>query len=534
MRPHELLFYGGTIHTLDEARPAVEAVAVRDGVIVTVGNLSECRAALGPGFEPLDLKGATLLPGFCDCHVHPFSTVFYNMNTNLLGVRDMGELIRRLAAAEREKSGDGWIIGCNFDEQHFCEPQMPTRYDLDRVSSCRPVIIMRHDGHSVLANSCALAAAGISAATPEPAGGIIDRDEHGDPLGFFRENAVPLILNHVPMPGMEELVAGVQKTFGIMLGYGITSLGAILQTDPYGPGGRIGAFDLPLLELLRGHIPQALYLLLMGRDTEALTKAKDFWLQGAASPGRTRVGGMKIIADGTFGSSTAAMQTPYSDQPDNAGFLLYEENALFDLMSKAHCAGYQLAIHAIGDRANRLCIDLYSRLLQNYPRPDHRHRIEHAAMMDAAMLRQVKELGLVLSMQPMFIHSDSPFLEKRIGTFRMEDTYPLRSVLDEGIPLAGSSDSPVETQRVLAAVECAVTREGYVPGQRISVTQALAMYTKHAAYAQFEEDRRGTITPGKCADLVSLSADPLRVRPEEIHAIEVRATCIDGEVLYSR
>lgn len=517
---------------MDETRPIISAVAVKNGIIAAVGDVSACRAALGPGFEPFDLKGATLLPGFCDCHVHPLSTVFYTMNANLLGVRSIDEMIGRLIVSGREKNG--WVIGCNFDEQGMEDPRMPTRFDLDRVSTERPVIVLRHDGHSVLANSAAIAAAGVTATTATPEGGVIDRDEQGEPLGIFREHASPLILDHMPMPDMDELTAGVQKTFGIMLGYGITSLGAILQTGPDGPGGQIGAFDVPLIELMRPHIPQALYLLLMAEDVDAIDKVKASALHEDGPTSRTRVGGMKIIADGTFGSSTAAMEQAFSDQPGNCGFLLYEADALFERMVQTHRAGYQLAIHAIGDRANRFCLELYTRLLREYPRADHRHRIEHASMLDAAMLRQAKALGLVLSMQPMFVHSDMTFLERRIGKARMEYTYPLRSVLEAGIPLAGSSDAPVETQHVLAAVECAVTREGYVPGQAVSVMQALAMYTKHAAYAHFEEDRRGTITPGKCADFAVLGADPLRVNPDEIHAIEVQAVHIDGEVAYTR
>lgn len=532
MQRRERLFFGGTIYTMDETRPIVSAVAVKNGIIAAVGDVSACRAALGPGFEPFDLKGATLLPGFCDCHVHPLSTVFYTMNANLLGVRNTDELVGRLIASGREKNG--WVIGCNFDEQGMDDPRMPIRFDLDRVSTTRPVIVLRHDGHSVLANSAAITAAGITATTAAPEGGLIDRDEHGEPLGIFREHAAPLILDHMPLPGMEELTAGVQKTFGIMLGYGITSLGAILQTGPDGPGGQIGAYDVPLIEMMRPHIPQALYLLLMAGDVDAIAKVKSSALHEDGHSARTRVGGMKIIADGTFGSSTAAMEQPFLDQPDNYGFMLYEEETLYARMLNTHRAGHQLAIHAIGDRANRLCIELYARMLREHPRPDHRHRIEHASMLDAAMLRQAKALGLVLSMQPMFVHSDMPFLERRIGTARMEYTYPLRAVLEAGIPLAGSSDSPVETQQVLAAVECAVTREGYVPGQAISVMQALAMYTKYAAYAQFEEDQRGTITPGKHADFAILSADPLSVNPEEIHAIEVQAACIDGDVAYTR
>ena len=288
---------------------------------------------------------------------------------------------------------------------------------------------------------------------------------------------------------------------------------------------------MPAIEILRPHIPQALYALIMSRDVEAVLKLKESRLGDAG--GRTRVGGVKIIADGTFGSLTAAMEEDFSDSPGNRGFMIYDETELYELMRGTHKAGLQLGIHAIGDRANRICIELYEKILQDHPRANHRHRIEHASILNPDLLRRAKALGLVLCMQPLFIRSDMPYMAKRIGKARMAHTYPFRSIADMGLTVAGSSDAPVESLSVLEAIECAVTREGYVVEQALSVAEAIAMYTINAAYAQFEEDVRGSIAKGKQADFVLLEENPLNVPPQEIHAIPVRATFIAGETLYS-
>jgi len=440
-------------------------------VVVAVGGAVACRRALGRSPQVVDLKGGTLLPGFCDSHMHPVSTIFAVMQSDLKGMHDLSELIERLKEADRALAPDRWVIGLNFDEQDMAQPRLPNRHDLDRVSLTRPVVVVKHDGHSVIANSAAMAAAGITRDVSTPEGGFIAREEAGAPLGIFRENAKPLIMNHLPLPGLEDLEAGAHQASAIMLGHGITSLGLILETGQEG-GSSYGAFDVPAIEILRPHIPQALYALIMSRDVEAVLKLKESRLGDAS--GRTRVGGVKIIADGTFGSLTAAMEEDFSDAPGNRGFMIYEEPALYDLMLKTHTAGLQLGIHAIGDRANRICIELYEKLLQDHPRATHRHRIEHASILNPDLIQRAKALGLVLCMQPLFIRSDMPYLEKRIGKTRMAHTYPFRTIMDMGLPVAGSSDAPVETLSVLEAIECAVTREGHVPEQAIGVAEALA------------------------------------------------------------
>jgi hypothetical protein len=529
MQTREHLFQGGTVYTVDKANPIAEAVAVRDGVVVAVGGAVACRGALGQSPQVVDLKGGTLLPGFCDSHMHPVSTIYAVMQSDIKGMRDLSELIERLKEADRALAPDKWVIGLNFDEQDMAEPRLPNRHDLDRVSLTRPVVVVKHDGHSVIANSAALAAAGITPGVSVPEGGYIDRDETGALLGIFRENAKPLIMNHLPLPGLEELVAGAHKAASIMLGHGITSLGLILETGQEG-GSSYGAFDIPAIEILRPHIPQALYALIMSRDVEAVLKLKESCIGDTS--GRTRVGGVKIIADGTFGSLTAAMEEDFSDSPGNRGFMIFEESELYELMLKTHNAGLQLGIHAIGDKANRICVEIYEKILQSHPRQNHRHRIEHASILNPDLVRRAKALGLVLCMQPLFIPSDMPYLEKRIGKARMAHTYPFRTILDMGIAVAGSSDAPVETLSVLEAIECAVTRRGYVPEQAISVAEAIAMYTINAAYAQFEEDARGSISVGKQADFVLLEENPLNVPAHQIHAIPVRSTFIAGEMKY--
>lgn len=526
------LFYGGAIHTYDPRLPRAEAVAVKGGTIAAVGSVSACRSVLGPVYESFDLDGCTLLPGFCDAHMHPLPVIFFAMNCSLSEVKTMEEVVSRLQAAAAGTRPGGWVIGLNFDEQGMDAPRLPSRHDLDLVSADHPVIVFKHDGHSVIACSKAMKSAGVTSETRTPRGGAIDRDEHGMPLGVFRENALPLILDHVPLPDLDEFIAGGKKVFGRMLEHGITSLGVILESNAAGAGGAIGSYDIAAMELLRPVMPQSLNAYVITGSISSIESARAAL---CGSPVRQdRVAGLKIIADGTFGSCTAAMAEPFSDRPGEAGFMLKREEDIYALMVQAHTAGNQIAIHAIGDKANRTCLDLYGRLLARYPRADHRHRIEHASIMDRAMLQKARELGLVLCVQPMFVHSDMPYLEKRLGRKRMGITYPFRSMLEAGIPVAASSDAPVETQDVMAAVECAVTREGYVPEQAITVAQAIGMYTLNAAYAQFEENAKGSITSGKRADLVVLGGNPFTAPPDALHAIPVLKTFIAGDLLYSR
>ncbi len=532
MKTKEYLYHGGTVYTVDKTMPYADAVAVRNGLIIRVGNEAECRESLGADFADIDLKGGFLLPGFFDCHIHSTPTVFYHMNANLYGTKDFPGLIKNLKEAGTRN--DGWIIGCNFDEEALDEKRLPNRFDLDNVSNNRPVIVIKHDGHSVIANTKAIEIAGISASTPEPDGGYIDRDAYGSPLGIFREApAVSLILNHMSMPGEDEIIRASSGAFNKMLSLGITSLGCILQTDEVGPAGMMGAFDIPIMQMIRPNIHQSLYLWVIAKDVSAITGLLGSSLNDGSIERLTRIAGLKIIADGSFGTCTSAMFEPFTDQPDKKGFMIFSDEELMRLMSETHAAGFQLAIHGIGDLAIDKILGFFERIDSKKSVSASRHRIEHASIMYPDMLKRAEKLGLIMSVQPMFLYSEKHWLEKRVGAKRMRWTYPFKSMIDSGLKVAGSSDSPVEVQDTLHAIQCCVTREGLVPEEAISLAQAIEMFTIGGAYAQFEEGIKGSITAGKRADFAVLAENPFKVSPDAIRNIPVKMTAVAGDIVFS-
>ena len=529
MSDHGQLYFNGTVRTMDPACPVAEAVAVRDGHIIAVGAKSHCTAALEKGYEPVDLQGTVLLPGFIDTHLHPVMLIFFALNCDLGGAKSIGDVQLGLREALLKKSGDSWLVGLNFDEQNMLEKRVPDRHDLDQVSPDRPVIVIKHDGHSVFANTRAIEAAGVTASTPDPEAGVIERESNGYPSGAFRELAAQLILNAMPMPELPALIEGARQTFSRLASLGLTSLGVVLQTGEEGPAGSAGAFDVPAMQLFLEHCPLSLYSLLITSDINGLDGLKD----SALNSGANRLGGVKLFADGTFGSSTAYMFEPFSDNPQKQGMLMHPPEELYRRMVAAHNAGWQVCIHAIGDAANQLCAELYGRLFKEFPRTGCRHRIEHASIMDEKTMRELSRLGVVVSTQPMFIHSEKDWLPRRLGDERCKIVYPFRSFLNDGIKVAGASDAPIESQDVLHAIQCCVTREGFEPHQCISVEEAFRMYTLDAAYAQFQEGIKGSITPGKRADLVIIENDPFKIEPDMIKDIKLVRTVVAGKVLYN-
>jgi len=527
------LYFGGEIYTVDPSRPRAEAVAVRQGQILAVGSESECRAALGSSYEPLDLKQGTMLPGFIDTHLHPVVMVFYDLNVDLRAAASIPELQNKLREAAPARSPNTWLVGLNFDEQHLPDPRLPTRHDLDAACPDRPVLVIKHDAHMVIANSKAIEALAITAATPDPPAGAIDREPGGYPAGPFRETAAQMALSAMPMPEIPRFLQGAQATFHKLVAHGITSAGIVLQTNEEGPAGAAGAFDLLAMQLLIGQVPIGLYGILIADSLEKIEAARRTKLhQGETGP--HRIGAVKIFSDGSFGSCTAWMREPYTDHPGQRGWLMHDSEEIFRRMALAHQAGLQVCAHAIGDAANRLCVDLYRRLLRDYPKRDHRHRIEHASLVDAQTIADMARLGVVVSTQPLFIHSEKEWLHKRLGPERARWTYPLRAFLDAGIRVAGASDAPIESVDVLHAIQCCVTREGFEPQQGITAAEAVRMFTLDAAFAQFEETIKGSIQLGKRADFVILSANPASVPAEKIRDIRVEKTIIGGQVRYAR
>jgi len=528
------LYTGGEIVTLDPATPHAEALASAGDRILAVGSAAECRGALvaagARDFAHVDLSGRALLPGFIDTHLHPVMLVYYDMNADLHGVRSIAELQGALRRRASDLPPDEWLIGLRLEDETLAERRLPTRSELDAACADRPVVVVKHDGHGAAANSLALASAGIDANTPDPPGGRIARDRDGRPLGPCYEAAAQRLLGRAPAPELARLKSAASRSFARLPACGITSAGVVLQTDEEGPAGAAGSLESLALQLLLPELPISTYAILVGRSVAAAVAARATPLHDPAA-GR-RVGGFKIFSDGTFGSCTACMHEPFSDRPGERGFMTLEDDEILARMRAAHAAALQICVHAIGDRAIERCIDLYQRLLAEAPRRDHRHRIEHASIIAPEQIARIARLGLCVSTQPLFIHSEKDWLHKRLGAERAKRVYPLRSLIDAGVLVAGASDAPVESLDVLHAIQCCVTREGFEPQQSLSASEALRLFTSDAARLQFEESEKGTLRAGLRADLVLLSASPLAVPATRISEIRVLRTVSGGRVVH--
>ncbi len=529
----EILFSGGTVRTMDPDNPVAEAVAVKNGIIAAVGTTAYCRSFLGSLYEHKPLAGNTLLPGFIDTHMHPTVLIFFELNLDLYGVSSIEELKNRISTAAMLKKPGEWVIALNLDEQNFDIPALPNRHDLDEACPNHPVIILKHDGHSIFANTRALDIASVTVNTPDPAGGVIERDESGAPTGFLKESAVPLMLAAMPFPDEAVLREGAVSAFTKLAGYGITSLGTILQSGAEGPAGNAGAFDIPLMQMLSDYIPQHIRAYVTVSNIGTIDSLRGTSLHKPDSLPARSVGGIKLYADGTFSSSTAFMFEPFADAPGNRGFLVHDNEELYRCMEEAHIRDYQVLIHAIGDAANRTCADLYSRLMERHPSASSRHRVEHASQLDPQIIADFTRLGITASVQPMFIHSERNWLYRRLGRDRLKHTYPFRSMLEAGITLAGASDAPIESPDVLHALSCCVLREGFEIRESISIEQALRMYTSDAAFALCEEKVKGRLSPGMNADMVILSDDPFMVPAGKIKDIRIVHTMISGKPVYT-
>ena len=531
MKNNEQVYFGGDIYTVDENKPAVHAIAVKNGLIVAVGTKEHCLDNLGDSPQLIDLEGACLMPGFIDTHIHPTLMIFFELNIDLSSVKSMGQLKLILSDKAKGTTNNDWIMGLNFDEQNFTELLLPTRFDLDKASTTVPIIIVRKDGHSMIANTLAMTMANITDDTADPCGGVIERDEKGKATGVFRETAVSLLLKVLPLPDPTSIMQAGMSVFKHIISQGVTSIGMILQTDGEGVAGFQGAYDVPLMQELAPHIPINLYSLLVCKDAQIIKEIKTSSLHQQSASVSHKVGGMKFWADGTFSSCTACMITPFTDVPDSKGFLIHTHEDMYERMVKAHKAGAQIAIHSIGDECARVCVDLFDKLLREYPRKSHRHRLEHASLLNPEIIQDIARLKLVISTQPLFIKAEKKWLQQRLGAYRTQWTYAFKALLEAGIKVAGASDAPAEDVNILQAIQYCVTRDGFEPQQCINAAQAVKMFTLDAAYAQFEENDKGSLTVGKRADMVILTDNPTTIDINEIADIKVLQTIVSGQNL---
>jgi hypothetical protein len=536
--PADLLLRNGLVYTVNDAQPRAEAVAVRDGLIAFAGSNSEAERYRGPATEVVDLAGKTVVPGFADSHAHLAGIGKRETTLNLEGAANLDEFLARVKErVDRAEPGE-WITGRGWIETHWTPPVFPTGTDLDKVSPRNPVWLVRADGHGAVANSLALRIAGITRATRNPEGGEILRDPRtGEVSGMLLDRAQGIIQKFLPPETPEQVRRQLEMGARRSAEMGWTSLTIAGNSfDEVGvieelyDGGRI---KIRIYDAVRGP----------GADADRLLT------DGVAAPahdGRFTVRALKVFMDGALGSGGAALLEPYSDREGN-GLLMWNPADLLPLFERALRGGVQVMTHAIGDRANRLTLDLYQKAFENVPAAERkvaepRWRIEHAQIIDPVDIPRFAVLKVIPSMQPSHAIGDLFFARSRLGEARLAGAYAWRSLIGAGSIIAGGSDAPVEKGDPIVEFYAAAARkdlhgnsEGHWhPEQAVSRRDALKMLTIWAAYASFEEDKRGSIEPGKWADLTVLSQDIMTAPEHEIPRTECLMTMVGGEIIFGR
>ncbi|MEM3726747.1 MAG: amidohydrolase [Candidatus Bathyarchaeia archaeon] len=516
-----LAVLNANVITLNSKKPEAEAIAIQNGRIVAVGSNEEIRKLIGEKTEVIDAKGKSVVPGFVDCHVHMTGFGRALQTVDLRNVCSIKELKEKLRKYVKRYPNKKWILGGRWDQERFAEKRYPTRWDLDEAAGDKPVFLTRVCGHIGVANSKALELAGITRET-RVEGGKVDLDEvSGEPNGILRENAQELIWKIIPKPSEKELEEACLLACLKAVEVGLTCVHWIVDS----------AEEIRVIQKLcfEGKLPLRVYFGVPVKFLDCLATLG--FLTGFGND-RVRVGFVKVFADGSLGARTAALEEPYSDKPDTSGMALYTQRQLNRLVLKAHKAGLQVGVHAIGDRAIGMTVKAFGRALKVFPKSDHRHRVEHCSVLNPRLVGQMKRLGLIASVQPHFIVSDF-WVKERLGEERARWVYPFKTLVREGVRVVSGSDCPVEPINPLLGVWAAVARESFAK-ERLTVEEALRSYTVDAAYSCFSEDRFGKIEVGKFGDFVVLSDDLFSVPPEKIKDVRVEMTVVGGKVVYRR
>jgi predicted amidohydrolase YtcJ len=532
----DLIFANGNIYTVNEQQPRAEAIAVKNQRIVFVGSNEDAKKFRGNETRIVDLGGRTVVPGFTDSHCHIFGIGGREINLNLEGTNTLEDFLakvkERVAKAERGK----WVTGRGWIETFWKPAQFPSREDLDKVAPDNPVFLTRADGHAAIANTAALNIAKIDKSTPNPFGGEILKDKPtGEPTGILLDSAMDLVVKSIPRPTDAEpeqaLLRGINRE--IALGWC-----EIQNAGSYAEDIKVirkcfdeGKVKLRLINAVYGPGEDAQRFL---REGPTINAYDHHFTQ------RT----IKVIFDGALGSRGAALLKPYNDAPETSGFLTEKESDLKPMFEEALRRGIQVETHAIGDRANRLILDLYEQAFKAVPAEQRkirepRWRVEHAQILDLADLPRFAKLGLIPSMQPSHAISDLFFAPARLGMERLAGAYAWQSLIKSGCIIAGGSDAPIERGEPMIEFYAAVARKsvkgfsgkGWHPEQAVSREQALKMFTIWPAYAAFEESDQGSIEPGKLADFTVLSADIMKIPELEILKTRCVMTVI-GEIVY--
>jgi predicted amidohydrolase YtcJ len=528
----DLVVVNANVRTMDARLPTAEAVAVYGNRIVAVGSNEEIRRLAGARTRVVDARGALVLPGFNDSHVHFLSGGFQLSSVDLRDAatpQEFAERIRRFA--ERLPKGR-WITGGDWDHERWPGAPLPTKELIDAFTPDTPVFVNRLDGHMALANSYALRLAGVTRDTPDPPGGLIVRDaKTGEPTGILKDAAQGFVWKVVPEPSFEEKLEAARAATNHAASHGVTSV------QDMSAGTSVGVYQA-LLD--RGELKTRIYAVSPLPDWERLGRVG---ILRAFGNDMLRIGGLKGFSDGSLGSTTALFFEPYNDAPTTRGLPadeMFPEGVMLKRVREADAAGLQVMIHAIGDRANDTILSIYEQVAREHGPRDRRFRIEHAQHLRPQDVARFGRDHVVASMQPYHCIDDGRWAEKRIGHERAKTTYAFRSLIDTGAVLAFGSDWTVAPLDPVLGIYAAATRRtldgknpgGWIPEQKITVEEAVRAYTVGSAYAEFADGVKGTITPGKLADLVILTQDIFKIDPVEIEKVRVKMTVMDGRVVY--
>jgi len=532
----DLLLLNGQVWTVDKAQPAAEAVAIWQGRILAVGKSADLKPLAGPKTRVIDLHGRRVLPGFIDSHIHMLGGGTRLAQVALKDAKDEAEFGKRLRAFDQKLPRDRWLLGGDWDHDRTFAGVLPTADLLDKYLPDRPALLRRYDGHMAVANSRALQLAGITAKTADPAGGVIYRKPNSmEPTGLLRDNAMDLVAKLVPAPSDGEIAEGLRAALRECARHGVTS---VVDMDGNEQGTRQRLFRLYQQLAKSGQLTCRIDLRWPLADWQALA---DLGIQAGFGDDWLRIGGLKGFVDGSLGSSTARFFAPYDHEPASSGVYVTPLATLREQILQADKTGLAVCVHAIGDRANAELLDIFADVAKANGARDRRFRIEHAQHLRPADYPRFAQLGVVPSMQPFHIADDGRFAEGRIGAKRCASSYANRALLDAGAKVAFGSDWSVVPVNPLLGIDAAVHRrtldgkhpKGWHPAQRITVAEAVEAYTLTGAYATFTERARGSITPGKLADLVVLSRDILAdAERAQVSTTEVLLTVAGGKVVF--
>jgi predicted amidohydrolase YtcJ len=528
--PADLVVLNARVYTADVNRPVAEAFAVRAGRIAFVGSDRGALALVGPRTERVDLSGRTVIPGMVDAHAHLLGLGQALRTVNLVGTRSYDEVIARVVERSKTARAGEWIRGRGWDQNDWADTHFPTNQALSRAVPNNPVYLTRVDGHAALVNAKALELAQVTLATPDPTGGRFIRDSAGNPTGVLVDGAQGVVGRVIPAASRAELRE--------------ETLAAIAEANRWGLTGihdaGVGAEGIAVYEDLarEGRYSLRNYVMIRGDDSTL----EAFLRRGPqlALFDRLWIRSIKLWADGALGSRGAALLEPYADDANNMGLITTSAERIKSVAVQALKAGFQLNVHAIGDRANRMVLDQFEAAFKEVPVADHRFRIEHAQILRYQDIPRFAELDVIPSMQGSHQTSDMYWVPNRIGWARAQGAYAWRSLLNTGVVIPNGSDFPVEAVNPLISFHSFITRQdadnfppgGWFPEQRTTRQEALLSMTLWPAYAAFMENESGTLTAGKFADFVVLDRDIMTVAPEEILKTSVVLTVLGGRVVY--